>query len=163
LVNLESHVKIIGMDTNISNVDSEPIKYVSYLRHRRQSVWQIWIPVGVGSLLILGAAVIMILPVTGVDTGVDVSHWADASLIWMILPLLFLAIVVTLFLIGLIILTAKILKLIPQYTVIGQHYAALISATVQFWSKRIAKPLIVIKSHLASMNALFTSLLGRSK
>ena len=151
------------MDTNISNVESEPIKHMSYLRHRRQSVWQIWIPVGVGSLLILGAAVIMILPVTGVDTGVGVSHWADASLIWMILPLLFLAIVVTLFLIGLIIMTAKILKLIPQYTVIGQHYAGLISAKVQYWSKRIATPLIVIKSHLASMNALFTSLLGHSK
>jgi len=151
------------METNISNLEPEPIKHVSYLRHRRQSVWQIWIPVMVASLLVLGAAVIMILPVTGVDTGVDGSQWADASLIWIILPLLFLAIVVTLLLIGLIILTAKILKLTPQYTVIGQHYAALISANVQFWSKRIVKPLIAIKGHLASMNALFTFLLGRSR
>ena len=141
----------------------EPIKHASYLRHRRQRIWHIRIPVVVGSMLILAAAVIMILPAAGIDTGVDVSHGADASLIWMILPLLFLAVIVTLFLVGLIVLVAKILKTLPQYSSIGQHYAALIAENVQFWSKRIASPLIVIQSRLASMNAFFTSLLGRSR
>ena len=141
----------------------EPIKHASYLRHRRQRIWQIRIPVVVGSMLILAAAVIMILPAAGIDTGVDVSHGEDASLIWMIVPLLFLAVIVTLFLVGLIVLVAKILKTLPQYSSIGQHYAALIAENVQFWSKRIASPLIVIQSRLASMNAFFTSLLGRSR
>ena len=94
----------------------EPIKHASYLRHRRQRIWQIRIPVVVGSMLILAAAVIMILPAAGIDTGVDVSHGEDASLIWMILPLLFLAVIVTLFLVGLIVLVAKILKTLPQFT-----------------------------------------------
>ncbi|MEA3326336.1 MAG: hypothetical protein U9R53_03390 [Chloroflexota bacterium] len=150
------------METKISNIKPEPSKHASYLRHRRQIVWQIWIPIGVGGLLVLAAAAIMILPVAGIDTGVDISHGEDASLIWMILPMLFLAVIVTLFLVELIVLVAKILKMLPQYTSIGQHYAALIAENVKFWSKRIASPLIVIKSRLASMKAIVTSLLGHS-
>lgn len=143
------------METKHSNIEQKTIKHESYSRHRRQRTWQIFLPIAFGSLLVLAAAVVVFLPVTGVPTGVDSSQFADASLIWLILPLLFLALLIGLLVIGLIILVAKILQILPGYTKIGQDYAALISSTLQYWSGRMVAPMIKLKSRLASLKPIF--------
>jgi len=148
------------METKHTNSDKDSFRHESYLRHRRQSAWQIFIPIGVGSLLVLAAFVVVFLPVTGFNTGVDSSQYADASLIWLISPVLFLTVLIALVLVGLIILFAKILKTLPRYTSIGQHYSKLISSSVQYWSRRMVVPLIEIKSRLASIKSIFKSVSG---
>ena len=129
----------------------------SYLRHRRQSTWQIFLPIIIGSVLVLVAAVLVFLPVVGVSTGVNSSQYADTSLIWLILPVLFLAVLIAFLMIGLIIVIAKALQTIPGYTRIGQDYAKLISSTVQYWSGRFVSPIIGFKSRLASFRRIFNS------
>ncbi len=143
------------METKHSNLEQKSVKHKSYLQHRRQSTWQIFLPIAISSLLVLAAAVFVVLPVTGVPTGVDSSQFADASLIWLILPILFLAVLIVLLMIGLIILVAKILQTLPGYTKIGQDYAALISSTLQYWSGRMVAPMIKLKSRLASLKPIF--------
>jgi len=142
------------MESKHSSTKQEPIKHESYLRHRRQSTWQIILPIVIGSLLVLAAAVVVFLPVAGVATGVDSSQYADAAMNWLILPLLFLAVLIVIIMVGLIILFAKILKTLPGYTKIGQDYAALISSTVQYWSRRLVSPMIKLKSRLARIKPI---------
>lgn len=146
------------METKQSNTKQETIKHESYLRHRRQSTWQIYLPIIIGSLLILAAAVIVFLPVAGVPTGVDGSQYADAALNWLILPLLFLAVMILIIMVGLIILFAKILQTLPGYSKIGQDYAAVISSTVQYWSGRLVSPIMKLKSRMASFKPIINSL-----
>jgi hypothetical protein len=60
----------------------------TYQKHRREIFWQITIPLLIGVLIVLVVAV-------GVTFGsaMDVSRWADISLIWLILPALLIALV----------------------------------------------------------------------
>ena len=103
MVNRATHVKIIDMETTHTTSNQKPVTHESYLRHRRQSTWQIFLPIIIGSLLVLAAAVLVFLPVVGVSTGVNSSQYADTSLVWLILPVLFLAVLIAFFMIGLII------------------------------------------------------------
>ncbi|HSB66844.1 MAG TPA: hypothetical protein VLD65_09705 [Anaerolineales bacterium] len=92
----------------------------THLEHRREVFWQISLPLVVGILIILatlGAIVFATLqPVT------DVERWADVSLIWLILPSLFFALIFLAILAGFIYLVSFLLRLIPRYTLVIQLY-----------------------------------------
>lgn len=92
----------------------------THLEHKREVFWQITLPLLVGIAIILAAvgAIIFstIQPVT------DVERWADVSLIWLILPSLFFALILFAVLAGLIYAVSFLIRLIPRYTLIIQLY-----------------------------------------
>jgi hypothetical protein len=92
----------------------------THAEHRREVFWQITLPMLLGILLIL--AVVGLIIFLTIQPVTDVGRWADVSLIWLILPSLFLAFLLLIILIAFIVLVSYILRLIPPYALIVQLY-----------------------------------------
>ncbi len=134
----------------------------SYQRHQQQAFWQILIPILFVGLLVLAAGVVMVLSISGTDIGIDVSQLADTSLIWMILPVLFFAVLIVILLLGLIYLFARLLSILPSYTALVQNYTNLISVRVNLIMHKLTSPIITVESRKAGMHAFFDKIFSRS-
>jgi len=148
------------METHTPTQTAEFPKTASYQRHRRQSFWQIIAPVGFGTLLVLVILALVILRTVGTDAGGQVSQWADTSLIWLILPALLFALLLTLILVGMIYLLARLLKIVPGYTYKVQYFIGQVPDYVESFADKLVAPIIAVKSAGATMSALFGSIFG---
>src|SRR4030065_474494 len=92
----------------------------THAAHKREVFWQITVPLVLASLLILALVAAIIYSATQPVT--DVSRWADVSLIWLILPSLFIALIILAITVGLVIAISQVLKVIPRYARIIQLY-----------------------------------------
>ena len=77
-------------------------------RHQKEVLWQITLPLILGILLFLGAAILASLGASG-----DISRWADATLVWLILPWLVVAFLVIAILSGLVYGVVKLIQVVP--------------------------------------------------
>ncbi len=134
----------------------------SYLRHRKQRLWQILIPVWVGIFLILAVGALVVWTASGASPGGSISTGADTAIIWLILPVLFFAFLGGLVLLTLIYLLAKVLDILPSYTYLGQQYADLIAAQVKYWANLAVKPVLAASGFMAGVRAFFGNLFGDS-
>jgi len=112
----------------------------SFQKHRREVIWQIFMPVIVGGLIFLGLGLLMILTPT-LETS-RTGHWAAISIIWLISPLILFTLVLLALIIGLIFLMSKLLKVLPPYLRIGQVYSRVMVFRVQVFCDRLARPFI---------------------
>lgn len=151
------------MDKQRSSLTVETQNQPSYQRHKKQRFWQILAPIGAGVLLVAAVMVLIILTATGGDPGAQVSGWADTSLIWLILPVLLVAVGVALLLFALVYLLARFLKILPSYISLVQNYATLAAVQVKYWSDKVVAPLITVKSSWAGISGLFGGPRGRSR
>ncbi|MEZ0396055.1 MAG: hypothetical protein ABWK53_06465 [Anaerolineales bacterium] len=103
--------------------DGPPFESPSLRRHRKQRAWHILLPFLLTALLALGGAA---LAAFGGGTG-QARLWADISLIWLILPALFFALLCLAVLIGVIYLLARLTRAVPP-----------VAAKIQFFSRRVA-------------------------
>ena len=92
----------------------------THLEHRREVFWQITLPLLVGILIILAAVGAIVF--SSLQPVTDVERWAGVSLIWLILPALFIALIFLAILAGLIYAVSFLLRLIPRYALIIQLY-----------------------------------------
>ncbi len=83
----------------------------THAQHEREAFWQITLPMVVGILLGLAALGAIILSATQPVT--ELRRWADTSLVWMILPSLFIAFVLLAILVGLVYVLHRILRAVP--------------------------------------------------
>jgi len=135
----------------------------SFARHQKQRFWQIIAPVGLGVLLILVILALVILTTVRTDAGGPVSRWADASLIWLSLHALLFTLVFALILVGLVFVMAKLLNVLPKYTLTVQQYVKMISGGIISGADKLVAPIIAIKSFNARVSALMDGLLGRRR
>jgi hypothetical protein len=120
--------------------------------HRRQTVWQIWAPLWVFILIILGMAAGVIFSAAGASP--EVGRWASMSLIMLITPTLLVALIFLVVAAGLVYLMARALHALPVYTQLGQAYAHLFSVMVRVWADRAASPVITIRGVWAGWETL---------
>ncbi len=130
----------------------------SFRRHQKQRFWQILTPIILGSLITLAAAVLMVLTLTGKVSVGNLSQIAAVSTIWLIMPVMVFGILLTLLLLGLIYLAARVLNILPQYTFLVAQYAALIEAKIKLWTIKGTSPIISIKSIGAAVGAFVKNL-----
>jgi len=76
------------METHTLNIKAEYAENASYRRHQKQLFWQILLPVGLGFTLVLAIAVMVVMATPGANAGAHASQWADASTIWLVIPVL---------------------------------------------------------------------------
>jgi hypothetical protein len=116
----------------------------SYVNHRRDVTRQIILPLVLATLLAIVAAVLASIGAAGNNAGV--SLWADISIIWLIIPMMFLAIVIMALTIALVYGLNRLLQISPHYTGLAQAYALWLSAEISIWTDKIIQPVLVIKS-----------------
>lgn len=118
----------------------------SYRKHRRDVTRQILLPIILATLVGLGFAGLAIYGAIGSQAGV--SLWADISLIWLILPMMFLALVFLGLVGGMVYGLAKLLGVAPRYTGLAQHYALWLNAEIVRWTEKITQPVLSLKAWL---------------
>lgn len=116
----------------------------SYQKHRREFTRQILLPIllvtlaglGLGGLAIYGAAV----------QSDGVSLWADIAIIWLIVPMMLVALLKIALLVGLVYGLSKLLNATPHYTGLVQQYALWLNAEIVLWTEKLIRPVLNFKA-----------------
>ncbi|UCD42321.1 MAG: hypothetical protein JSV69_01495 [Chloroflexota bacterium] len=122
---------------------------ITYEAHRRQTFWQIYLP-----LIIFGVLVIIMIVLALLADDQANSKWADISLIFMISIAMVMFVIVTVGLAFLAYYTTQLLKTAPYYFYVIQRYAYLIEIRVRSYSNTAAEPFLRVRSFMAGARAI---------
>ncbi|OGO62703.1 MAG: hypothetical protein A2030_10025 [Chloroflexi bacterium RBG_19FT_COMBO_50_10] len=122
---------------------------ITHAKHRREAFWQIIFPMLIG--LIIVVAIVVVIIFSGTTSTSDLSRWADVSLIWLILPSLFIALIFLAILIAFTYLISVVLKITPRYARIIQIYFEMGKYKVSHYSNLITAPFVKTRSIWAVM------------
>ena len=111
--------------------------------HRAQSLWQIWLPLGVVLLLTLGFFSAVTLATQSGAT--DLGQIQNAAVILIILPFAFIGVFTLIALILVIFGTSRVFPVIQRLQGISQRLDQ-ISITVTTWSNRVMLPFVLTRS-----------------
>ena len=117
--------------------------------HKHQLAWQILVPFFVVTALIL---VIAVLVATGATA---TSTWADISTIWLIAPLLVIALFFVAVLGFLIYGIARLLQVTPRFTGKAQDFFALLSNWARIIADGATKPFVWFQQAGAVLKSIF--------
>jgi hypothetical protein len=124
------------------------------VRHRNQTLWQIYLPlvVGFAAFLVLG-----ILVVLSQETGnPELSRWAAIATIWLVLPLLAFGVVALLANLLFIFLFSKINSALPDYGRLARFYTYRLSKQIQHLADRLVEPGISFRSGFAGLKSILS-------
>ena len=125
----------------------------SYLKHRKQLVWQIILPIVLTSLLIV--ALVVLINVATFRDGGDVARWAAISTIWIVAPIMIAMLIFIVLLGGLVYLMKRLLNITPTYTSLAQDYVYLAVSYVKRVTDALVQPVLQLNGILASLIAFF--------
>jgi hypothetical protein len=128
-------------------------EHYSYMRHRRQIVRQIILPVVFSAVLMI--ALIVWICMATFNQGGDVGRWAAISTMWIVTPMLVVGIIILALLIGLIWLMARALGALPYYTGIAQDYVYIGQGYVKRFADTLARPIIGLNGWLETIKEFF--------
>jgi hypothetical protein len=142
------YAKIKQMNAKLS----QPV-HESYLKHRKQLMWQILLPVALTVIFII-ALIVLINIATFRDNG-DVARWAAVSTIWIVVPIMIGMFIFLILLGGLVYLMYKLLSITPTYTGMAQDYVHKAAAYIKRGADAVVKPIFLLDGLGASIKAFF--------
>jgi hypothetical protein len=125
----------------------------SYLKHRKDRVWKIIVPVIVSAVLCIG--MIVLVNIATFQWGGDVARWAAISTMWIAIPTMLGMLVFLAIILGLVYLMARLLGVLPTYTGKAQDIFYKIEGYARRFADAAAKPIIVIDSIGAGIHRIF--------
>lgn len=134
------------MNPALPPVSRDPL---AQARHRRETFWQITLPMVLFGLLLLVLAG-LIVGGTAVETGL----WADVALIWLLAPLLVLLLPPLGLLIALSLGLRRLATMLPAYGWRLQELLGLVSQQLEAGSDRLLAPLLRLQAWEAQVRAL---------
>ncbi len=130
-------------------------------QHRREVTWQIFLPIVLASMVILGLSVWTAVAAAGQRE--QSSAWASVSAIFLITPVC-LGGVVLFALIGAAVYGMnKLLCLLPLYTRLVQLYVFRAGIYLQIAFDRVAEPFLKVQSNRAAWQAFWDKILRKKK
>lgn len=127
---------------------------VTQRAHRQESWWQIWLPLAVGALAILGMAVWAV--VVAVQGG-SVSQAADTALIFVLLPVILMSLLCLIVVGGIVYLLARLLKIVPPKMLVVQVFFARIERGTRRAADKLVGPSLKLSSLAAAGRAFFSA------
>ncbi len=128
-------------------------EHYSYLKHRKQVVRQVFLPVVISALLMIGLIVLIWLATF--NQGGDVGRWAAISTIWIVIPVMIAGLLVLAILGGLIYLMALALGALPKYTGMAQDYVYIARGYIIRGADMAVKPIIAVEGFVENIKAFF--------
>lgn len=122
----------------------------SFQQHKRDTAWQIIVPILIVTSIIIATAILTVLSATS-----SVSLWRDISLIWLLAPTLILALLPLVVLIAVIIGTSRLSKGIPRVSFQVQHFVFKGAEVIQRLLVGIVKPFIWVNQTKDSLKYKF--------
>lgn len=126
-------------------------------KHRRQTQLQIWLPLGLCVLVVVGLAALTMLAAT--QGSPSVGSWAGVSAIALMLPVFAGGFVALILLAALIYGLNKLLAILPEYTFKAQLFAFIAAQRIQHAADQAARPVVAAKGVFASLRAFWRALL----
>mgnify|MGYP001054377048 FL=1 len=120
----------------------------THAAHRKQVWWQITLPLVIGCLVFALAFAGVVWAASGASP--EITRWADISLIWLILPALFFALLGLGVVVGLTVLVSKLLGVLPGYARLVQDSFKNIQAKTLKFNDALVAPALKLKSWSAA-------------
>ena len=114
--------------------------------HKKQALWQIWVPLIAAILIVLFLSIMTVLLTTRDLSGDFNTKWAGVSVVYLSLPVLVTAFLFLVLLCLFIYLLAKAIQFTPVYGQKAFEFLQLVRNTISDWSDKAANPVIGIKS-----------------
>lgn len=122
---------------------------ITHEAHRRQTFYQIYLP-----LMVFGVLVIVTIVLALLADSEAASKWSDISLIFMISLAMISFVIVTIGLVFAAIYTRRLLKATPYFFFVVQRYTYLVEIRVKKASNVAAEPFLRLNSYIAGVRAL---------
>ncbi len=116
-------------------------------KHRHEVKIQIYLPVIIGLLVILAGVIAIII--YGFQAGSNLRRWADVSLIWVIVPVMFIGLVLMLVTVAALYGVTRVLGILPGYSKIVQGYFNQAGARVSQVTNVLVEPVVKARSSWA--------------
>ncbi len=127
-----------------------PRNRVTHQAHRKESLWQIWLPLALGVLTVLGFA---IWSVIAASNGGNISQAADASLIIVLTPVMLMSILLLALMVAMVYLLARVLKFLPPKMLLVQYFFMRVETGTRRASNKLAEPSLRVGSFSAALRA----------
>ena len=124
----------------------------THAEHRREVFWQITVPLVIGVLLVIAAAVFILISAS--QPASELRRWADVSLMWLILPSMIFAFMCLVIVVGLVVVVSAILRVIPRYALAVQMYFDTARHKVGQMNDKLVEPVLKINSLGAGLRFL---------
>lgn len=128
-------------------------EHYSYLRHRKERVTKIILPILISALVMV--AMIVLISISTFKSGGDVSRWAAISTIWIVIPILVGGLITLALLAYLIYLMALALDALPHYTGIAQDYVFIARGYIVRAANALSNSIISIDGFIANIKSFF--------
>ncbi|HQV94267.1 MAG TPA: hypothetical protein PLA27_00660 [Anaerolineales bacterium] len=125
----------------------------SYKRHRRETMWQIILPVALTAILFV--ALIALINIATFNQGGDAGRWAAISTIWIVIPVMVAGLILLALLVALAYLMKRLLGIAPTYTGLAQDYVHLAASYIKRGAEMAVKPVLFLDGIGASVKAFF--------
>lgn len=119
--------------------------------HTHETFWQIYFPLGVGLVIVIGAGALSVWAAASRGSG-SVRVWADVSLVFVMLQVMLVVLPLLIVFGGLAWAIGYLLGVLPPYFKIAQDYTALASRRVEWAMRYVIEPVLQIKSAVAGFD-----------
>lgn len=136
---------------NVAERLKTPPAHYSYLKHRKQVMRQILMPVLLSALVLV--AIVVLISISTFNQGGDVGRWAAISTMWVSGFILFGGLITLAILGGFIYGMSRLLEALPYYTGIAQNYVYVARSYIIRGADMAAKPIVAINGWLETAKA----------
>jgi hypothetical protein len=136
-----------------------PINASPVADHRRQMLWQVWLPLGISILVVL---ILIILTIVGAAQGSpQISRWGNISAIFVILPVLLVSTLLIVVVLALVYGMSILLKKVPGWMLSLQLHMVHISLITRRTADSIARPIMKVNETNARARRLWNRFIRR--
>ena len=122
---------------------------VTHARHRREVLWQVTVPVLAGVVIVVAMAVLA----SWLGSSQEVSQWADTSLIVLIVPTMFFALIFLVLLAAFIFGVIRLIQVLPPYARRLQDFFVMLGVQIGKLDDKIVEPILRAQALTASTKA----------
>ncbi|HUN22537.1 MAG TPA: hypothetical protein PK299_05310 [Anaerolineales bacterium] len=122
---------------NTSTVAPKP-NPTSQKRHQTEMIWQVFLPIALGSILTVGMFVFVLVGSLGAN--VNASVLADTTVIWFSLPMILSCFLGFALVAGMAYGVAWLCTFIPRYSGIAIDFLQKVSLQTRHYAKQVEKP-----------------------
>ena len=128
-----------------------PRNPLTHRQHRRESLRQITLPLATGVIVLLALCALTVVGSAAPDQH---TRWAGISLVWLIVPTLFFALILLILLAGVIYLVTLLYQRLPAFARQVQDFFLMIQYQAAHLQEKLVEPILRARSAKASANTL---------
>ncbi len=118
-----------------------------HAEHRRQVKLQIYLPLIIWILFVFAGGIAIII--YGVRAESTLRRWADVSLIWVLIPVMFIGVLIMIATMGILFGVTRLLGITPGYFKVVQGYFSQAEQKVLQITDGLVEPVLLLRSHWA--------------